>query len=125
MIEVVFEILGEVLLQLVFEVLAELGLHAVSEPFRKRPNPLVAATGYLLFGLAAGGVSLLVAPRSFTQGDARLLGLAVTPVLAGLAMTALGAWRARRGDDIIRLDRFLYGYLFAVALAIVRFQYAQ
>ena len=34
MIEAVFEILGEVLLQIVLEVLAELGLHAVSEPFR-------------------------------------------------------------------------------------------
>ena len=123
--EIVFEILGEVLLQLVFEVLAELGLHAVSEPFRKRPNPVVAATGYLLFGLAAGGLSLLIAPHSVVHGDARLLNLAVTPLLAGLAMTALGAWRARRGQTLIRLDRFLYGYLFAVALAIVRFQFAQ
>ena len=48
-------------------------------------------------------------------------GLAVTPVLAGLAMGVLGAWRQRRGQELLRLDRFAYGYLFALALALVRF----
>ena len=125
MIEAIVEILGELLLQLVLEVLAEVGLHAVREPLRARPNPALAATGYLLFGLAAGALSLLVAPHSFVHGDARLLNLVLAPLLAGLAMRALGAWRTRRGQAVVRLDRFLYGYLFAVALAIVRFQFAR
>jgi hypothetical protein len=36
-------------------------------------------------------------------------------------MALLGAWRARRGQDLIRLDRFAYGYLFALAMAAMRF----
>jgi hypothetical protein len=39
-------------------------------------------------------------------------------------MTALGAWRSGRGQELMRLDRFLYGYCFALAVAAVRFQFA-
>lgn len=80
--------------------------------------------GYLFLGLVAGGISLALAPQAFAQGKWRLITLAVAPVAAGLAMTALGAWRAKRGQNLVRLDRFLYGYLFAFAFALVRFQFA-
>ena len=39
-------------------------------------------------------------------------------------MTEPGQWRVRRRQRLVRLDRFVYGYLFAVALAAVRFQFA-
>lgn len=39
-------------------------------------------------------------------------------------MTAMGAWRARRGEPVLRIDKFAYGYLFALSLAIVRFIFA-
>ena len=48
----------------------------------------------------------------------------VFPVAAGWMMSALGAWRERRGQDRIRIDRFAYGYLFALGLGLVRFFYA-
>ena len=48
----------------------------------------------------------------------------VTPVAAGWLMSALGAWRERRGQDRIRIDRFAYGYLFALGLGLVRFFFA-
>jgi hypothetical protein len=41
-----------------------------------------------------------------------------------MLMVAFGAWRARRGESVMRIDRFSYGYFFALALAVVRFQYA-
>jgi hypothetical protein len=40
-------------------------------------------------------------------------------------MCLMGAWRARRGDDVLRIDRFAYGYVFALSLALVRFIFAQ
>jgi hypothetical protein len=40
-------------------------------------------------------------------------------------MCALGAWRARRGGVVLRIDRFAYGYLFALALALIRFWFAK
>jgi hypothetical protein len=51
--------------------------------------------------------------------------LVLTPLLAGGIMAVLGAWRARRGQTVLRIDRFAYGYLFALGLAVVRFWFAQ
>jgi hypothetical protein len=74
-----------------------------------------------LYGAAAGGVSLLI-PRMFTVPYwLRILNLIVTPVACGFIMAKLGQMRERRGEKTIRIDRFLYGYLFALAMAVVRF----
>ena len=53
MFEFLFEIVLEVLLQLFFEVLVEFGLHSIAEPFRKPPNPWLAAMGYGILVVAA------------------------------------------------------------------------
>lgn len=125
MIELILGFVGELLLQVVLEVLAELGFRSVRESFRPQPNPVLAAIGYLLLGLIAGGLSLLLAPHFLIAGELRIPNLLFAPVLAGLAMMALGAWRAARGEELVRLDRFFYGYLFALAIAVVRFWFAQ
>lgn len=125
MLEPILGFFGELLLQVVFEVLAELGFRSVRESLRPQPNPVLAVIGYLLLGLIAGGLSLLLAPRFLIAEELRVLNLAFAPVLAGLAMAALGAWRAGRGQELVRLDRFFYGYLFALTIAAVRFWFAQ
>jgi hypothetical protein len=72
-----------------------------------------------------GGLSLLVFKQHLTPAGAmRTLNLILTPLAVGLIMTILGRWRARRGEDVLRLDRFAYGYLFALGLAVVRFKFA-
>lgn len=124
MLEAIFELLAELLLQVVVEVMLELGLHSIADPFQRTPNPWLAALGYTLFGIALGGISILVFPANFTRGAWRIVNLAVTPVAAGLAMCLVGRWRARRGQDLLRIDRFAYGYLFALSLALVRFSFA-
>ncbi|HEV6964132.1 MULTISPECIES: hypothetical protein [Roseateles] len=81
--------------------------------------------GYLLLGAGVGALSLWLLPQHLTRdGWPRLLNLVVTPVLAGLAMTLIGHWRARRGDPVLRIDRFACGYLFALAVAVVRYNFA-
>ena len=125
MLELLFEFFTEFLLQIVVELLAEIGLRSTTEPFRKPPNPWLAAIGYAIFGATAGGISLFVLPEPVVQEETwRLVNLAVTPVLAGLTMAAMGAWRSRRGQQTLRIDRFSYGYLFALCMAIVRFHFA-
>lgn len=122
--EVLVQFLGEVLLQVVFEVLAELGFRSVKEVFQKPANPWLAAIGYALFGAVAGLLSLLVMPKLLLAAlAARIAGLLATPVVAGGLMAALGAWRLQRAQPIVRLDRFAYGYLFALAMAGVRFAF--
>ena len=122
MLEFLLEIIGEFLLQGTAEILFELGLRPVAEPFRRQPNPWVAAVGYLLFGAIVGGLSLLLFPNHFVIATSlRVANLVVTPIAVGLLMAGVGALRARRGQSLLRIDRFAYGYLFALALAAVRF----
>lgn len=124
MLEFLFQVVGEFLLQAAIEILAELGMQSLAEPFRKRPSTWLAAFGYTVFGAVAGGLSLLVFPQHLTPEDWRIAHLLVTPVAVGIAMMMLGRWRARRGDDVLHIDRFACGYLFALSLALVRFVFA-
>lgn len=122
--ELLFEFFGEVLLQDVFEVLAEFGLQSLNAPFKKKPEPWLAGIGYAVFGALAGGVSLLIFPMLFVASHGgQVLNLVFAPVMSGLAMVALGMWRVRRDQDTIRLDKFAYGYVFALAMALVRFSF--
>ncbi len=123
--EILFELLAELLFQVFGEILVELGLHAVAEPFRRKPNVWLAVLGYTLLGALLGALSVWAFPNHLTRdGWPRALNLVLTPVLAGLAMTLLGRWRAHRGDAVLRIDRFACGYLFALAVALVRFNFA-
>lgn len=118
------QVLGELFLQIIFEGLAELGVRSVREPFRKpKPmHPILASLGYIMFGSLAGGLSLLIFPNSFIGPEwLKVLNLLGTPVVAGSLMAALGFWRRRKEQELIRLDRFGYGFLFAFAMATVRF----
>jgi hypothetical protein len=124
-LEILLELLAELLFQIIGEVLVEVGLHSLAQPFRRQPNVWLAALGYTLIGALLGALSLWVLPDHVTRdGWPRLLNLTVSPVIAGLVMTLLGRWRARRGDTVLRIDRFACGYLFALAVAVVRFNFA-
>ena len=125
MLEFIFEAVGEFLLQVVLEGLVELGFHSLAEPFRKPPNPWFAAVGYVIFGALAGGISLFLFPMHLVGVGLRLANLVITPIAVGLLMSAVGIWRLRRDQPVLRIDRFSYGYLFALSLALVRFWFAQ
>ena len=126
MIELLFQIIGELLLQVAGAVLVELGFHALSEPFRTPPNPWLAAIGYFLFGAIFGGISLLIVSSYLvTDPKWRIINLIVTPLTVGILMSVIGRWRARRGQDVLRIDRFAYGYLFALSFALIRFWFAK
>jgi hypothetical protein len=123
--EFIFELLFEFLIQIVGEVLFELGMHSMAEPFRTRPNPWLAAFGYAIFGVILGGLSLWLFPHHMVLSVTwRYLNLVLTPLAVGLCMSWLGSWRARRGQQVLRIDRFSFGCLFALTFALVRFSWA-
>ncbi len=120
----IIQFIGEAVLQIFGEALFELGFRSLREPFRRpRPlHPVLAAFGYLLFGLIAGGLSLWIFPVLFIDATwLRVVNVVLTPIVAGFAMSVLGSYRRRRGQEIIRLDTFSYGALFALGMAVVRF----
>jgi hypothetical protein len=126
MFEFLAECVGEFLLQVLMEALVELGFHSLSERFRRSPGPWLGALIYAIFGAALGGVSLWVFPAHLTPpGVARVANLVLTPIAVGGCMAAVGAWRAKRGEPLLRIDRFSYGFLLALSLALVRFYFAQ
>lgn len=122
--EIIFQFIGEIVLQLVFELLAELGWRSCMDTLRQRSNSVFSAFGHMLLGLLAGAISLWLSPHLLMPGyGLRIANLIVTPVAAGLLMSLLGTWRRRRGQALLRLDRFIYAYLFAFAMALVRFSF--
>ncbi|MEO6743444.1 MAG: hypothetical protein ABIS28_22235 [Caldimonas sp.] len=125
MLELLFEVFGEFLLQAIGEVLFEIGLHSLAQPFRKRRNPWVAAIGYAFLGAVAGGLSLLVFQGNFASQSWRIANLIITPIAVGGIMALVGAVRSSRGQELFRIDRFAYGYLFALSLALIRYWFAR
>jgi hypothetical protein len=122
----ILQFFGELLIQLVLEAIAELIGHAVKEPFRRpRPvRPWVAAIGYLIFGAAAGGLSIWLLPDLFIKAQwLRVANLLLTPLAAGLIMEAIGSWRQRQEKEVLRLESFAYGFCFAFSMAVVRYAF--
>jgi hypothetical protein len=116
MLEFLFELLAEGLLQFIVEVFVELFSQGRSRKNRPKASPYWLAFGYLALGLALGGATLLVFPNHFVHNIAlRAVTLAVVPLTVGGMMALIGAWRAKRGDPVVALDRFMYGFLFALA----------
>ena len=98
----------------------------LKETIKKSGNPLLSTLGFFLWGLLAGGISLLLLPRSFISDQTlRLLNLAVTPLAAAEIMRQIGRLRDRRGQTLVGLDRFGYAFSFAFAMALVRFIFAK
>lgn len=123
--EFIFELLLEFLIQVVGEAIFELGLHAMAEPLRRPTNPWLAAIGYAIFGAIFGGISIGLFPQHMVAGLTwRWLNLLLTPISVGLCMSWLGWWRSRLGQPVFRIDRFSYGYLFALSFSAVRLVWA-
>jgi len=122
--EFLFELIFEFILEILLEILAELGLHSIGEAFHKREkrNPFFAVPGYMLLGLITGGVSLLLFPHSFIQSQRfHGISLVIIPLLGGAVMSGIGLLRRRRGEELIQLDSFAYGAIFAFGMALIRF----
>lgn len=125
MLEFLFELIGELILQTVLELLVDLGLQPFRGERKPHPNPWLTAFAYAVLGAMAGGVSLWLLPELLVRDETwRTVNLIATPILAGFAMATLGVWRVKRGHVQVGIERFSYAYLFALCLALVRFHFA-
>src|SRR5262245_21813005 len=119
--EFLLELLFEVLLEIVGAILFDLPLHALAQFIRDRPAILKGLT-CLGFGLIAGVLSLWIFPQALVRSSTMHgINLLITPVLAGLTMSAIGYIRKNQGKLVVYLESFSYGFLFAFAMALVRF----
>jgi len=126
--EFIFELLFEFILEILIQILTELGLYSMSQAFHRREkrDPFLAVPGYMLLGLLAGGISLLLFPHSFIRSQ-RFHGvsLVVIPQLGGAVMSGIGRLRRKRREEIIQLDSFVYRATFAFGMALKRFLFTR
>jgi hypothetical protein len=134
----ILEVCAELLIQIVGESVAGLfegkvaqrrALRSSAAPVSTSPPTFWQALGkcvlYTLAGAAIGWMSTLVFPHLFIRIPAlELLHIAVSPVLAALAMVWIGRWRSQHDKAPVGFDRFMYAYCFALAMAILRNAYA-
>ncbi|MDB5709213.1 MAG: hypothetical protein JWL96_1283, partial [Sphingomonas bacterium] len=71
-------------------------------------------------------ISLLILPKSAISSLVlRKINVLVTPLVAGGVMMLIGRQRGKRGQSLVRLDRFGYAFAFALAMAVVRYFWAE
>ena len=122
------EIILEFFLEFILQIVAEGLIEEIFQRFsgiawaRTTLNTIVAVLMYFGLGLITGWLSILIFPHSFIRSS-RLHGinLLITPLLAGLTMSGIGWARQRQGKPVMRLDTFGYGFVFAFAMATIRF----
>ena len=124
LLQVVIEIVGEVL----FEFLVSLGWESVTDSTRRRRRlpPVIASIGHFLLGVCAGVVSLIVVSRRLSPGSPWPgLSLLLAPLGTGLVMDRLGDLWIQRGKARPALFSFRAGAVFAFGMALARFVYIE
>lgn len=113
----------ELLWNLFGSILETIAGSALAEPFEKSPRPLLASLGWAFYGLFAGFISLLALPdHLFADQSTRVACLLLGPFMMGALVAVTKIWSKRR---ISAVERFIYGYFFAVVLMGVRFACVQ
>jgi hypothetical protein len=121
----IWEIFWDLLLQSLFQLAAEILIHAFHGARKTAAGPYVTALGYTVLGGIAGLISLLLFPHAFIRRMwLRIVNMAITPLIVAELMTTIGRMRIRKGQTTIRLDTFSCAYIFALAMALVRFGWA-
>ena len=125
LLEALFQIVGEFLLQILFESAVELGFSCFQKSRKEPLHPTIAMCGFLAFGALAGVVSLWPFPNSFiADHNLRLVNLLAMPLAAAGLMALVGRVKQRFGKVLVNLDRFVYALAFAYGMALVRFFFA-
>jgi len=131
----ILELIGlilEPLLEALFEFLAAAVADLILRFLRKffeppeTQNSLLATTSYAVFGVALGGLSLVVFPHRLAH-PSRIHGasLIISPVITGALLSWTGALLRKRNKKAMQIESFGYGFVFAVGIALVRFFFAK
>ncbi len=126
--EIIFELLLNILAEGLMQGLFELGGHGILATFRKDDTPSsrwLSIVGYLLMGAIAGGISISLMPMHLVKLPLlQLANLAVTPILLGFVFEAFGRWKTNQEKPRYAVDRFSYGFSFALAMGLIRYAFA-
>ena len=128
--EIIFELFGELILQVLGTVLGEIFSAmfgtGVSKASGWKPGPWTKAFLYFVAGCCLAGVSLGVFPHAYARSiDVRLAVMVGSPLACGLIMGFYTAWRSKnRYAGPFSFEGFFYGVLFAAPMTVGRYLYA-
>ena len=124
--ELLFQLLAELLIQCVGELLFDFGIKSIVDGDTARRHPVLCFFGNAVLGLIAGAISVLIFRRHFVENTSlRLAMLFAVAGLAGWGMAEFGKWQEKQGGVRAGLERFLNGFVFALAMGLVRFFFAR
>jgi hypothetical protein len=121
---VFIELFGEVLFEIVGEALLDLAQRVMAEVFEtsRSIRPEFASLGYALLGVLAGGLSVLILPHPLVRpSKIHGISLLVSPLVTGLVMFLIGSMLRRQGKKVVQIESFGYGFAFALGMALVRY----
>jgi hypothetical protein len=128
LIELLLELFGELILQVLLQVFIEIVFHVFIEPMKRveAKFPSAPIAPYLFLGLVSGWLSLLFLPASLLKDpQLKVLNLIVTPAIVGLIMSGIGKQRQKKGQETLKIDHFVPGFVLALSFALVRFTLAK
>lgn len=121
--EILFEFLFELVVEIVGETLFVLGLDSdrSAKLSMKGRHPALIALGYVCIGFFIGVMSVIVWRRRVADAPFALINLAGAPILVGTLMLGFGVWRRMKGKTTTSLATFWGGAAFAFGIALARF----
>ena len=126
--EIIFELLAQLVLEIFVQGIFELGGRGIVSIFRKdesNVNPWLAICVYFLMGAIAGGISIWLIPMHLLNSPAlQILNLAITPIVLGFIFETLGRWKTNNDKTRYAVDRFSYGFTFALTMGLIRYFFA-
>lgn len=129
MMELLLELIGQFILYGTAEVVTAKVARNISKtrgPEKSKISPISAAVIYAVVGYFGGLSSLLIFPKHLiTNPNIRSMSILILPVLLGLLMSQIGRLLKKRCKDVVRLESFPYGFLFAFTFGIARVLFAK
>jgi hypothetical protein len=120
----IFECLSEFLFELILSLLADALSRLVRRFFvsTRRVGMALTTVIFAFAGVAAGFVSVWIFPHPLVH-PSRIHGMSLilSPLAVGGFMAFLGQGIRRRGRRSAAIESFRYGFIFAFAMAMVRF----
>jgi hypothetical protein len=117
-------VLFEAVFEIACEGLASLLTRAIGKLFKTISDVYPIATTFALgmLGVLVGFLSVVAYPHPFVH-PSRLHGVSIiaSPLITGFVMSQLGRLLRNYGRKVMPIESFVYGFMFAFAMTLVRF----
>jgi hypothetical protein len=126
LLEAFLEVIAAAVLDLASRVLLDL-FTSLSEAIKD--SRVLTGFMYAVLGLLAGALSVAVLPHPLIHREHPIrfhgISLLVSPIIAGLVLSSVGAVMRRWGKKVTPVETFGYGFSFALGIALIRFFFAK